>query len=435
MGCCVTKDVNAFEKKKVKKEGITLSFSRGLHKFGGSYGNLDPYLDLVEKYSKKKLREQSPSQWELLQSQVEEMHAIWIISMLRQLRSEVDTIYLLSRLIEIMELLDPLDGNLMIRKHMCESGAAEILSNTVGNHLGSPDIVLVCIFLLIHIMFNDGVSESIVPKILPQILDLLLRLKQMDLAVSANISILTAIFKLIFVSSSDSTKVSKGWGFGALRFLVGTNLDICKEFLDMGILDLATTKLEKSRDAFLIENILGLYAAILTTSKDFKLNNPVIIREVMRVTYPNLRNERIVQLCLIILILSCQRTQVYSHVITAYGAKKLINLITITYKKRSLYSHIHTLCELLLVCLCSCCSKTTSIQLINDRLVFSQQCDPAEDVVLKSKNPVVLSTLRTKRFQNREGEVHRPSTEFSRSEGLGEISVNQVLPEKKCLQF
>ena len=171
----------------------------------------------------------------------------------------------------------------------------------------------------------------------------------------------------------------QGWGFGALRFMVRTGLEACRVFLEMGVIDLATSKLEKCQDVFLVENILGLYVAVMTTHTDFKLNNPIIIREVMKVTSPHIRNGEIVRLSLTILILSCKRTQVYSHVITAYGAKKLLHRISTIYRRSSsLYSHIHMLCKQLLECMCSCCSKSTSVQLINDQLVLSQQHDPGE---------------------------------------------------------
>ncbi|KAJ1604919.1 hypothetical protein OJ253_3400 [Cryptosporidium canis] len=401
MGCCVTKDVSTLGNDKLEKKSHGLSLSHGMipsSQFTGRVSSLKEMM-YTEHINNKNICH--TSSMEFIQPQIKELHAIWITSILKKLRSEIDTIFLLSRLIEIMELLDPSDGNSIVRSHMCESGAVEIISNTIKHHKGSPEIVLICIFLLTHLFFNDGISEQMVPLIIPDILDLFTNLEMMHWDSSENNSILMAIFRLIFISSSDSQRVceiwiesdvgrkivlylkdesiderTQIWGFAALRFLVRSSLSACEEFLKLGVFELATPKLDKNQDLFLIESILALYVAILSTSKDFKLNNPNIIKEILEIVAGNINNGQIVQYGLVILVMSCQRTEVYSHIISAYGAKKLIQSIIRTYRKDSAYIQIIHLSKLLIECLCSYCSKTTSIKLVNNRLVFSHQFDP-----------------------------------------------------------
>ncbi|KAH8583242.1 uncharacterized protein ELE39_003448 [Cryptosporidium sp. chipmunk genotype I] len=162
MGCCVSKDESEIKNAKLKKKSNGLELSQKLIIGSHSSNRLLSFWDLINnEESNYKIKGRTST--EFIQPQIKELHAIWIISILRQLRSEVDTIFLLSRLIEIIELLDPLDGNSIIRNHMCESGAVETLSNTIKYHKKSSEIVLICIFLLTHLFFNDGVSDKMVP--------------------------------------------------------------------------------------------------------------------------------------------------------------------------------------------------------------------------------------------------------------------------------
>ncbi|KAK9172858.1 hypothetical protein cmbei_4004260 [Cryptosporidium meleagridis] len=404
MGCCVSKDEGAVKNKKLKKKNNELELSQKLIIRNHNGNRLLSFWDITN-YERSNFGNNAHTlSTEFIQPQIKELHAIWIISILKQLRSEVDTIFLLSRLIEITELLDPLDGNSIIRNHMCESGAVEILLNTIKYHKKSSEIVLICIFLLTHLFFNDGVSERLVPIIIPEILELFAYLEKNILNSSVNNSILLAIFRLIFISSSDSISASKIWtdtnigekimlylkdekldertqiwGFAALRFLIRSSLSACNEFLKLGVFELITKKLGKNQDIFLIENILAIYVSILFTSQDFKLNNPDIIREILEIIDTHVNNHQIVLQGLIVLIKSCQRTEVYSHIIAAYGAKRIIQSILQVYKKDPEFSQIIKLSKYLMRCLCSSCSKTTLIRLVNNQLVFSHQFDPALD--------------------------------------------------------
>ncbi|EAK87421.1 hypothetical protein [Cryptosporidium parvum Iowa II] len=163
MGCCVSKDEGAVKNIKLKKKNNGLELSQKFVIRNHNGNRLLSFWDIITYEGINFGNKAHNLSTEFIQPQIKELHAIWIISILRQLRSEVDTIFLLSRLIEITELLDPLDGNSIIRNHMCESGAVEILLNTIKYHKKSPEIVLICIFLLTHLFFNDGVSERMVP--------------------------------------------------------------------------------------------------------------------------------------------------------------------------------------------------------------------------------------------------------------------------------
>lgn len=197
--------------------------------------------------------------------------------------------------------------------------------------------------------------------------------KRLQIWIDSNIG-KKIMFYLKDGSIDERTQV---WGFAALRFLVRSSLKACDEFLKLGVLELAAPKLEKSsQDLFLVESILALYVAILSTSRQFRLNSPNTIRDVLGLIGAHITDRQVVRHGLAILIMSCQRTEVYSHIISAYGAKKLIQSVIQTYKKDPASAQIVQLSSKLLECLCSYCSKTTSIKLINNRLVFSHQFDP-----------------------------------------------------------
>lgn len=183
---------------------------------------------------------------------------------------------------------------------------------------------------------------------------------------------------MLYLRDENIDEKTQIWGLAALRFLIRSSLKACNEFLELGVFELITAKLGKNQDLFLIENIFSIYVSILSTSQNFKLNNPNIIREILEITSTNINNDQIVQHGLIILIISCQRTEVYSHIVAAYGAKKIIQSILKVYSKSSEYNQINKLSKLLLRCLCSFCSKTTSIKLVNNQLVFSYQFDPGK---------------------------------------------------------
>lgn len=163
MGCCVTKDVGALKNKKFKQDNNSLKLFQNLIGSNNFKSRLLFFRDLINTEQSNYKNKNYNSSIEFIQPQIKELHAIWIISMLKKLRSKIDTIFLLSRLIEIMELLDPLDENSIIRNHIYESGAAEILSNIIKYHKNSPEIVLICILLLTHLSFNDGISEKFIP--------------------------------------------------------------------------------------------------------------------------------------------------------------------------------------------------------------------------------------------------------------------------------
>lgn len=163
MGCCVTKDVSTRRETRLGKERSGLSLPRKLVVGSRSNSRLSSFGEMICSGQLNYKGTGHASSMEFIQPQMKELHAIWITSVLKQLRSEIDTVFLLSRLIEIMELLDPFDGNSVIRKHMCESGAVEVLSMTIKYHKRSPEIVLISIFLLTHLFFNDGISERMVP--------------------------------------------------------------------------------------------------------------------------------------------------------------------------------------------------------------------------------------------------------------------------------
>ncbi|OII72723.1 uncharacterized protein cubi_01673 [Cryptosporidium ubiquitum] len=401
MGCCATKDVSALKNTKSKKDNHSSKLFQNIINSNIFENRLLFFRDLINVEQSNYKNKDHASSIEFIHPQMKELHAIWIISMLKKLRSEIDTIFLLSRLIEIMELLDPLDGDSIIRNHMYESGAVEILSNIIKYHKRSPEIVLICIFLLTHLSFNDGISEKMVLLIIPEILELFTHLEKNFWSCSANNTILMAIFRLIFISSSDSLSVSEiwvdsnigkkivlylkdenvdertqVWGFAALKFLIRSSLKACNEFLKLGVFELITAKLGKNQDLFLIENIFSIYVSILSTSQDFKFNNPNILKEILEIIDINVNNAQIVQQGLIILIISCQRTEVYSHIVAAHGAKKIIQSIINVYRKNFEFTQITKLSKQLLKCLCSFCSKTTSIKLVNNQLVFSRQFDP-----------------------------------------------------------
>lgn len=183
-----------------------------------------------------------------------------------------------------------------------------------------------------------------------------------------------------------------------MRFLVRSSLKACDEFLKLGVLELAAPKLEKSQDLFLVESILALYVAILSTSRQFRLNSPDTIRDILELVSAHINDGQVVRHGLSILIMSCQRTEVYSHIISAYGANKLIQSIIQIYKKDSSHAQIVHLSKQLMECLCSYCSKTTSIKLINNRLVFSHQFDPGrfELCIFHVDDKKLLSCLKTK---------------------------------------
>ncbi|KAH7649363.1 hypothetical protein FG379_001909 [Cryptosporidium bovis] len=405
MGCCLSKDVNVLFRKRVNilDKNVKI-FSKKLLKCDSYMNQILVYSEMLEKNILIEKYNEPKSSWEFHIPQIKELHAIWLISMLRQLRSESDTVFILTQLIEIMELLNPYDGKIILRKHMYESGATEILCNTVKYHKKSPEILLLCILILIHLLFNDGVSENIISTIIPQVLELFTKIEKESWSESARNSILLALFRLIFLSSSDSQLVSEiwvdsnigkkimyflseknlnenvqGWGFAALRFLVGSNRNACIEFMNMGLFNLAISKLDNCFDKFLVENILALFTAILITLDEFTFNDPNIIRKILEIMKSNIHIKQIVKFGFILLILSCKRTEIYSHVISAYDINRLVRSVNQYYKREQSDQQVIKLSKQLCKIMSTSHSKTTSIGLINNKLVYSNQRDPTLD--------------------------------------------------------
>ncbi|KAH8739041.1 hypothetical protein FG386_003674 [Cryptosporidium ryanae] len=402
MGCCLTKDVNVLHRKRanILDKNVKI-LSKKLLKCDSYMNQILVYSEmldkdiLIEKYNEPK------ASWEFNIPQIKELHAIWLLSMLKQLRSEQDTVFILTQLIEIMELLNPYDGRTKLRKHMYESGATEVLCNIIKYNTKSPEILLLCILILIHLLFNDGVSENIIAIAIPQILELFNKIENESWSESARNSILLALFRLIFLSSSDSKLVSEiwvdsnigkkiiyflsernlnenvqGWGFAALRFLVGSNREACKEFMSMGLFNLAASKLDNCFDKFLIENILALFVSVLMTLEEFTFNDPNIIRKILEIIKANIHIKQIVKFGFILLILSCKRTEIYSHVISAYDINRVVRSINQYYKREKNDQQVIILCKQLYKIMSRSHSKTTSIGLINNKLVYSNQRDP-----------------------------------------------------------
>ncbi|KAL7066148.1 hypothetical protein ACR3K2_34070 [Cryptosporidium serpentis] len=348
------------------------------------------------------------SSWVLNGPKPMELHSAWLISMLKPIRSDIDTICLLARLISIVELQDPLDGHTALRQTLYDAGAPEILSKILQHHSGSPEIIIHVIYILTHLTFNDGFSYDIVSQTLPQFLDLLQIIRTEKWKGDVNSALYSAIWRFIFVSSSDSVRVAEqwvdsnigyqivnylstqkldeyteGWGFAALRFLIKSNIETCKEYCNLGLVDLTLQKLKISSDSFLLESLLAILATVMITMEDYVINDPVVLKDIIKIAMDHVTEGSLIFYALIILIFACRRTNIYCHVITAADAHSLIHLINITHNDDIIYPDLIYMARNLEKYICTCCSNIGLVRVTKENPTISLPNDPSKFIKKK----------------------------------------------------